>query len=374
MRNQRRVAALVAGSLLVAAALGAGQVRAEGSTKPPTHLKLVGDHWTPWDPPAPGPDAYIIQKGDTLWDLAAKWLGDPFLWPQIWDENRYILDSHWIYPGDPLVIPGRPTVVPETGPEVSEAPDEPADSGEGEPVAAEPRPRPAPPVPPLVPVADATDLYCSGRIEPEHLASEVRVAGREMENEHAATGDVIFLNQGSNQGIQAGDEFAIVRPARGVTHPTDGRDLGTYVRRLGKVRVLLTQSATSTAVIEMSCEDIRDRDELVPWTEIPAPMRRSLPPFDRYDPTASGGPTGHIVLTGDNLDVVGTGNVIHTDLGVAAGVQPGDVLTLFRDNGDLPRLNLGQAVVLTVEPGTSTAIVTVAVREMGLGDRAELVR
>ena len=35
---------------------------------------------------------------------AERWLGDPYLWPQVWDENRYILDSHWIYPGDPIVI------------------------------------------------------------------------------------------------------------------------------------------------------------------------------------------------------------------------------------------------------------------------------
>ena len=83
---------------------------------PPKDLKLVGDHWTAWDPPTPGADDYIIQRGDTLWDLAQTWLDDPYLWPQIWDENRYITDSHWIYPGDPLVIPGRPTVVPDGGP------------------------------------------------------------------------------------------------------------------------------------------------------------------------------------------------------------------------------------------------------------------
>ncbi len=47
---------------------------------------------------------HTIVKGDTLWDLAAHYLGDPFLWPQIWERNPYIKDSHWIYPGDPMVI------------------------------------------------------------------------------------------------------------------------------------------------------------------------------------------------------------------------------------------------------------------------------
>ena len=104
------------GAFLMAGALLATLAVAEESTRPPTNLKKVGDHWTPWDPPEAGPDDYLIVKGDTLWDLAGKWLGDPYLWPQIWDENRYILDSHWIYPGDPLVVPGKPTVVPPEGP------------------------------------------------------------------------------------------------------------------------------------------------------------------------------------------------------------------------------------------------------------------
>ena len=57
---------------------------------------------------AAAPETHTVRKGDTLWDLANKWLGDPHLWPQVWDQNRYILDSHWIYPGDPLAVPGKP--------------------------------------------------------------------------------------------------------------------------------------------------------------------------------------------------------------------------------------------------------------------------
>ena len=119
MKKPCAVVALFAMIILATGGVAFGE---EPQTTPPKNLKKVGDHWTPWDPPAPGPDAYIIQKGDTLWDLAGKWFEDPFLWPQIWDENRYILDSHWIYPGDPLVVPGRPTVVPAEGvPPVAES-------------------------------------------------------------------------------------------------------------------------------------------------------------------------------------------------------------------------------------------------------------
>ena len=74
---------------------------------PPKNLKKVGDHWTAWDPPTDLPadaEVHIIEPGDTLWDLAERFLGNPYLWPQIWERNSYVLDAHWIYPGDPLVM------------------------------------------------------------------------------------------------------------------------------------------------------------------------------------------------------------------------------------------------------------------------------
>src|SRR5512145_1036616 len=99
----RVVVLLLAGSW---AALLTGDAGAEtSSTRPPQNLKKVGDHWTAWDSPAGQEGDYLIQSADTLWDLSAKWLGDPYLWPQVWEQNRYIEDSHWIYPGDPLKVP-----------------------------------------------------------------------------------------------------------------------------------------------------------------------------------------------------------------------------------------------------------------------------
>ncbi len=54
------------------------------------------------------PDAtYVIKKGDTLWDLSFEFLGDPFLWQQLWQANSYIVNPDLIYPGNQLVIPGR---------------------------------------------------------------------------------------------------------------------------------------------------------------------------------------------------------------------------------------------------------------------------
>jgi hypothetical protein len=72
------------------------------------------------------PDQYVVQRGDTLWDIAARFLRAPWLWPEIWQANPQVANPHLIYPGDVLnlsYLGGRPQLTRE-GPRVRESDEE----------------------------------------------------------------------------------------------------------------------------------------------------------------------------------------------------------------------------------------------------------
>jgi hypothetical protein len=59
------------------------------------------------------PDRYEVVRGDTLWDIASRFLDEPWQWPAIWQANPQIENPHLIYPGDVVslvYVDGRPVL------------------------------------------------------------------------------------------------------------------------------------------------------------------------------------------------------------------------------------------------------------------------
>lgn len=349
---------------------------------PPQPLHLVGDHWTPYDPPSEFPEGstvHTVVPGDTLWDLAASYLGDPYLWPQLWERNPYIKDSHWIYPGDPIVIDVAvqepPTEVEEVYPDdtVTSEYVDPVDFeetliDEGEPI----------------PLGSPADVYCfadlveDDSVYPFTISSAERITFQDSFSE----GDIVYIDGGVEQGVAAGDRFFVlnrIRPLKRLAadprpgHIYSEQKIGIVYSKVGQIKVLCAQENTAIAEITYACDPIDVGNVLQPFRPIPVPLVIEPDPSDRCD-VPNGNPIGRIIYTRDDQIEIGGGWLVFIDLGAADGAYPGQFATIFRDNPvkGMPRLVLAELGILTVEEHYSTAILTRGWASVYISDKVEL--
>lgn len=372
------------------AVFGAEEIdgRVRGYVPPPTELFLVDGHWTPYTPPQPpeGSQVHVVVVGDTLWDLATHYYGDPYLWPVIWDANRYITYSHWIYPGDPLVVPPQPHVISDEGIKAG-YPEPPVDDlGSGsitpvEPVrqaevAEEAAPEEAEPTGPiLLPAAEQQELACSPQLMDHFDPGPLVISAREEpEKLLQSTGDIIYLSAGRDFGISPGEEYAVVRNEGLVQHPHTGRNLAHYVQRLGRIRVIAVQARSATAEIISSCDGIKVGDHLAHYREMPIPMVERIPLQQLYTPTPRR-LNGLVIVAAElGASIAGAGDIIGIDLGTRAGVTAGDRILFWRGGeANAPRRVLAQGVVLVTHAGGSVVKILESRTEVYLGDQAEVL-
>lgn len=420
-RTARIFWSLAAAVLMVAPGLALEFVNPDptSSPVPPKNLKLIDGHWTPWNPPAPaeGAEVYVIEKGDNLWNLATRDLEDPYLWPRIWDLNRYILDSHWIYPGDPILMPGPVTVVAEEElPPVVEGDgtgdldpgfDFPVEAAMSPPVDPSGRPRngmwqkPRP-----NDVADWSEMLCSGYIvaEPEDSESYIYAAEEEQQT-LLGTGDIVYINQGLSSGVRPGDKFFIVHKEEKVMHPVYNRRLGWLFRKKAILQVMTAQADSATAEIIDGCDSVHVGYDIIRYSELKSPQKRDTG-LERYGVEDNGNVNGHVVYGGLAQNAVGQGDIVLIDLGMADGVEVGDYLMIYRENvtgqkyneagflnwewkhkstvhalnvrripkgKEIPRAMLGELAIIDANHHTATAKVMYSWREIYMGDQIQLL-
>jgi hypothetical protein len=266
----------------------------------------------------------------------------------------------------------------------------------------------------------AADIYCAGFITKDRIPDANYVNGG-METPTSTKferGEIVYLAGG---GYQAGQLYSIVREMRDVNeyeiYPGERKILAATGRpygEIGRVRIVDTRSHSAIAQVEFSCDPINPGDVAVPFVEKPPVTFRVPGHFDRFAP-ANGKLSGRVVLGKDFDSILGTGMKLYLNMGSNQGVKVGDYFRVVRSYTatlenpvdslsfaartsedtqarppsfeanrftrtkgpnihvrDLPRRAVGEVVVLSVTPTSSSAMVVFALEDVYAGDGVEL--
>jgi hypothetical protein len=228
----------------------------------------------------------------------------------------------------------------------------------------------------LFPVTEEATLFCAGYVVQDREDESFEIVGSEQGNDkHTfADRDIVYLNKGSNSGVKSGAVYSIHEVEGKLKHPKTGKTLGTKIDTRGRLRVLLVQPDSATAVIEQACTDITAGSYLRVYEPVSVPLVLPGDTPDRLTPP-SGKVQGYVAALHQDLVAVGTGHLVTIDLGSEAGIAPGNLFVVYRTVfPDLPssRLVLGELAVVAVRETTATGKIMVSSQEIVAGDRIEL--
>jgi hypothetical protein len=314
---------------------------------------------------------YIIQTGDTLWDISSAFWQKAQEWPRMWSYNTYITNPHWIYPGNTILFtPGTLLEPPTMDLEGSDD-----SGGDGFVVPAKQFETVDAECGPDVRFTDKVpaDLY----VTPGFLAGrgEVdfkgRIYGAKTGMVSLAEGDLIYIRMEESAAVECGDVLAVVRRGKRVRHPEIRRlRYGRMFEVVAEVRILHTEGGMSTGMIRRSYTEVHRKDRLTTLYPVAVTLPVSKP---------KGELDGMIV---DNLNklvrLVATGETVFIDRGRADGLRVGDSFYVVhrRDYGKdihqydpkLPAQVAGRVVVTRVDEYHATGIVIDASGVIRRGD------
>jgi len=253
------------------------------------------------------PQRYTVVKGDTLWDIAGRFLRSPWRWPDIWHVNPQVKNPHLIYPGDILelvYVDGKPQLRLTRGPSHIK-------------LSPEIRSRPWDGAIPTIPVDAISPFltlpYVLNEGEGETLPYIVSFADRHI---IGGAGQKAYVRSVDQKGVK----FHVVRPGEAYRDAETGEILGYQATYIGRVESLRTGDPGTVFFNNTERESLIG-DRLVsveterPWTNF-IPKR------------PNGDIEGSIISVVDGLTQIGQYNVVVIDRGERDGLTAGDVLRI----------------------------------------------
>lgn len=254
------------------------------------------------------PDSYVVQRGDTLWDIAGRFLREPWVWPEIWQVNPQIANPHLIYPGDVIslvYIDGQPRLILERGtaerlsPRIREERIEDA-------IATIPH--------------DAIRAFLSRpsvltREQAETLPYVLSFRDGKL---MAAAGEDIYVR---GTTAESGSYFSVVNVGEALVDPDDGEVVGFQGNYTGRGRLRRGGDPATLFLTDSQRETLRgDRlleEELLPSLNfMPRSPDRSI--------------EGRIIAVEEGLSLIGPWMVVIINRGDRDGLAPGHVLQVYQ--------------------------------------------
>ncbi len=316
---------------------------------------------------ANAPDQYVVKKGDTLWDISARFLQDPWYWPEIWQVNPEIKNPHLIYPGDVIslyYVDGQPRLSINQ-PMVSD--------GSGK----------------LSPRVRRTDLTADNygipidTIRPFLIRPQIVSAEQLKLAAHILDSDENRLIFGANDKVyvrnlqdkRLNTKYSVFRPGQKMLDPTTNELLGFEAIYAGDAIVERGGEPATVRLIDTTREILRG-DRLMP-------QDHGATGIHFWPHPANDSTQGQIISIFDALSQVAQYQIIAINLGKRDSVEPGHVFAvqqkgrMIRDHYrrqdqsrevTLPNEKTGIAMVFRTFEKISYALIMKSTRTIRQGD------
>ena len=311
------------------------------------------------------PQAYVVVKGDTLWEISNRFLKSPWLWPEIWHENSQIHNPHMIFPGDVIslvYINGRPrlTIVRR------------GESGRTVKLTPKVRTMPAAAAIPAIPLKAINSFLMGSRIfnNKQSIYSAPYVFAAKQNRIISGSGDKVYA-KGRVSALQ-GRSLGIYRSGDAITDPVSGELLGIVAHEVADANMVNSEGDVVTLKVMSSKKEVRPGDRVMPAD--------TFKQVTSFFPRAPDAPVkGTIVSVMDAARNVGQYNTVIINKGQREGLQPGDILTIHKSmmvedpvsgmNTRLPAERVGMVMVYRPFEKLSYGIVLTAMQDISVGDQ-----
>lgn len=323
------------------------------------------------------PETYVVVRGDTLWDIAERFLNTPWVWPQIWDVNPQIANPHLIYPGDVITliyVDGQPRLQvarPGATPIATNM----GTTAEGlQVVRLSPRVRTeelAQAIP-SIPASTVQQFTVRPRVVTrEELDAAPYIIGNYDQRLVSATGNEVYA-----RGIRDNEEalYSVYHVGDEFIDPDSGESLGIEVQFVANAKVRSYGDPATLLITENNRETLNG-DKLLPQ-EKDRVAHNYIPRTPDIDFE------GKIISLFDAISHSAQNQVVVINLGQRDGIEVGDVLNIERRGGtirdhyaaepdvsvDLPPTQAGVLMVFRVFDRVSYGLIMKSRRAVVLGD------